>query len=357
MQSTILAPAAGALAHVPVYRSLLPQMADVAIDLGTTNTLIHVRGKGVVLDEPSVVAIDRASGAVLAVGLEAKRMIGRAPNGVLAFRPMRGGAIADVDRVDLMLRHFLERVHPKRGLRVRPTVLITIPAGITEMERRAVRNGIRAAGARDVHMLPEPIAAAIGAGLPVATPRASMVVNVGGGTTEIAVIALSGIVAETSIRVGGQDIDDVIAAYVRRTHNLLIGESTAEAVKVQIGSAHPDQDDRWMTVKGRDLVAGIPTSAEIHSQEIAECIREQVQAITAAVRGALEITPPEMAADIVDDGLVLTGGGAQLRGLARLLAEETELPVRVDDSPGTTVVRGAGAVLEDLRRYRDAIRA
>lgn len=332
-------------------------MVDIAIDLGTTKTMIHVRGKGLVLDEPSVVAVERGTGRVLAVGLEAKRMIGRAPEGVLAIRPMRGGAIADVDRVDLMLRHFLERVHPKRGLRVKPTVLITVPAGITEMERRAVRAGIRAAGAREVYMIPEPIAAAIGAGLPVATPRASMVVNVGGGTTEIAVIALSGIVAEMSIRVGGQDLDDMIAAHVRRAHKLLIGESTAEIVKLRVGSAHRGQGAGSMAVKGRNLVTGIPTTIEVHSDEIGDCIREPLQAILTAVRGALEITPPEMAADIVDDGIVLTGGGAQLRGLGQLMAEETELPVRIDESPTTTVVRGAGAVLDDMRTYRDALHA
>lgn len=332
-------------------------MVDIAIDLGTANTLIHMHRRGIVLDEPSVVAVERGSGNMVAVGLDAKRMIGRTPRGVVAFRPMRGGAIADVDCVDRMLRRFLERVHQKRGPWSRPTVLTTIPAGITEMERRAVRAGIRAAGAKQVHLLPEPIAAAVGAGLPVTTPHASMVVNVGGGTTEIAVIALSGIVAEMSIRVGGQDLDDAIVAYVRRTHNLLIGEFTAEAVKLQIGSAHPQQNVATMMVRGRDLVSGIPTTKEIHSHEVWECMREPLQAITAAVRATLEVTPPEMAADILDDGIVLTGGGAQLRGLERLIAEETRLPVRIDDAPSTTVVRGAGLVLEDLRTYWDTLRS
>lgn len=332
-------------------------MVDIAIDLGTANTLIHLGRSGIVLDEPSVVAVERDSGKMVAVGLEAKRMLGRAPARVSAFRPMRGGAIADVDRVDLMLRMFLERVYPRRRRWQRPAVLMTIPAGITEMERRAVRAGIRAAGAGQVYMLREPIAAAVGAGLPVTTPRASMILNVGGGTTEIAVVALSGIVAQTAIRVGGQDLDDVITAYIRRTHNLLIGESTAESIKVQIGSAHSGGEPRTMLVKGRNLVSGIPATVEICSGEILSCMSEPLQAITAAVRATLEVTPPEMAADIVDDGLVLSGGGAQLRGLVELIAEDTGLPVRIVDDPATTVVRGAGAVLENLRDYADSLSA
>jgi rod shape-determining protein MreB len=332
-------------------------MADIAIDLGTTNTLIHLRGEGVVLDEPSVVALEKGTRRVLAVGLDAKRMLGRTPAGVVALRPMRGGAIADVDAVDIMLQHFLERVRPKRRLRWRPTVLITAPSGITEMERRALRSGTLAAGARELYMLPEPLAAAIGAGLPVQTPRASMVVNVGGGTTEIGVIALSGLVANHSIRVAGQDLDDLIAAYIRRAHSLLIGEATAEAVKLQIGSAYPEVEVRSMHVKGRDIVSGVPRSAEINSREIRDCMRDPVQAIAGALRAALEITPPELAADIVDDGIVLTGGGVQLRGLGVLLARETQLPVRMDGEPSRAVVRGAGAVLDDLGLYRDAISA
>lgn len=282
-------------------------------------------------------------------------MLGRSPTKVLAYRPMRGGAIADVDRVDLMLRVFLERVCPRRRRWNRPTVLMTIPAGITEMERRAVRAGIRAAGAGNVYMLREPIAAAIGAGLPVRSPRASMIVNMGGGTTEIAVIALSGIVAQTAIRVGGQDLDEVITAYVRRAHNLLIGEATAETIKLQIGAAHRGGETRTMTVKGQNIVSGIPATVEISSEEILGCMAEPLQAIAAAVRATLQVTPPEMAADIVDDGIVLTGGGAQLRRVVDLIAEETELPVRIDDEPGTTAVRGAGAVLENLYDYQDSL--
>lgn len=328
---------------------------DIAIDLGTANTLIHVRGEGIVVDEPSVVAVDRATGRVLGVGLEAKRMLGRTPGHVAAVCPMRGGVIADVDRVDLMLRQFLQRVMPRRRWGVRPRVLITIPSGITEMERRAVREGVVAAGARQVFMLSEPIAAAIGAGLPVATARGSLVVNVGGGTTEIGVIALSGIAANTSIRVAGQDLDELIGSYLRRTHNLLIGDATAEEVKIRIGSAFPNGAEHEMEVKGRDLVSGIPTTVRVNSLEIRECIREPLQAITAGVRRALEVTPPELAADIVDDGIVLTGGGVQLKGLGGLIAEDTRLPVRTDADPLTTVVRGAGAVLDSWKTYRDAL--
>jgi rod shape-determining protein MreB len=330
-------------------------MVDIAIDLGTANTLIHVRREGIVVNEPSVLAVERASGKVLAVGLEAKRMLGRTPAHIQAVSPMRGGAIADVDRVDLMLRHFLQRVIPKRRLGVRPKVLITVPSGITEMERRAVGAGVIAAGARQVYMLSETMAAAIGAGLPVTTPKGSLVVNIGGGTTEIGVIALSGIVAETSIRTAGQSLDELIGSFIRRTYNLLIGEGTAEEVKIQIGSAYPNGTEREMDVKGRDLVSGTPTFVRVHSQDIRECIQEPLQAITSAVRRTLEITPPELASDIFDAGIVVTGGAAQLRGLGHLLQEETQLPIRFDEDPLTTVVRGAGTVLEDWSAYRDTV--
>jgi len=332
-------------------------MADIAIDLGTTNTLIHVRGEGIVLDEPSVIALESGTGRVVAVGLDAKRMLGRTPHGVVALRPMRGGAIGDVDGVDIMLRHFLDRVRPKRSFWWRPTVLITAPSGITEMERRALRAGTLAAGARELYMLPAPLAAAIGAGMPVETPRASMVVNVGGGTTEIGVIALSGLVANHSIRVAGQDLDELIISFMRRAHNLLIGETTAEGVKLQIGSAYPEVEVRTMKVKGRDLVSGVPRTAEVNSQEVRDCIREPVQAIAGALRAALEVTPPELAADIFDDGIMLTGGGVQLRGLSTLLSDDTQLKFRMDREPLRAVVRGAGAVLDNLRLYRDAVTA
>jgi rod shape-determining protein MreB and related proteins len=330
-------------------------MLDIAIDLGTSNTLIHVRGEGTVVNEPSVLAIDRTSGKVLAVGLDAKRMIGRTPDHIQALCPMRGGVIADVDRVDLMLRHFLHRAMPRRAFRMKPRVLITVPSGITAMERRAVGAGLIAAGAREVYMLSEPVAAAIGSHLPVTTPAGSLVVNIGGGTTEIGVITLSGIVAGTSIRIAGQNLDDLIGAHIRRAHNLLIGEGTAESVKIRLGSAYPCATEQEMDVKGRDLVSGTPKTVRIDSEEIRACMQEPLQAIVAAVRHALELTPPELASDIVDHGLVLSGGSAQLRGLGNLLEEDTQLPVRSDGEPLTTVVRGAGMVIENWNLYRDVV--
>ncbi|HVH13095.1 MAG TPA: rod shape-determining protein [Longimicrobium sp.] len=326
-------------------------MADIAIDLGTANTLIEIRGEGLVINEPSVVAIDRESRKVRAVGLEAKRMVGRTPEGIIAVRPMRDGVIADVDMADLMLRHFLERVLPRGLFRTKPQVVIGVPSGITELETRAVRAAVLGAGARSVALISEPMAAAIGVGLPVTSPKGSMVVNVGGGTSEIGVIALSGIVADASIRVAGNELDEAIMAYVRKSRNLLIGEATAESVKIQIGSAYTLGDEREMDVTGRDLVNGIPKTVRVHSEEIRECIQEPVHAIVAAVRRALEVTPPELASDILDAGIVMTGGGAQLRGLGRLLERETGLSIHLDEQPLTCVVRGAATVLEDWRTY------
>jgi rod shape-determining protein MreB len=330
-------------------------VADIAIDLGTANTLVQVRGEGLVLNEPSVVAIERGTGKVRAIGLEAKRMLGRTPEGTLAIRPLRDGVIADVDMAEVMLRHFLSAVLPKGFFRPRPRVVVGVPSGITEMERRAVRSAVLAAGAKEVYLISEPMAAAIGVGLPVNTPRGSMVVNIGGGTTEIGVIALSGIVADASIRVGGNEFDEAITAFVRKNFNLLIGDATAESIKIQIGSAYSEGEERTMSVKGRDLVSGIPKTVEIDSAEIRDCIQEPIQAILGAVRRALEITPPELASDIVDEGIVMTGGGAQLRGLDWLLGEETSLPIHVDGEPLTCVVRGAGMVLEDWPTYRDVL--
>ena len=330
-------------------------MADIAIDLGTANTLIQVKGEGIVLNEPSVVAIERSTGAVRAIGLEAKRMLGRTPEGTIAIRPMRDGVIADVDRAELMLRHFLHSVVPSGLFRPKPRVVVGVPSGITEMERRAVRSAVAAAGAKEVFLISEPMAAAIGVGLPVTTPKASMVVNIGGGTTEIGVIALSGIVADTSIRVAGNVFDDAIVAFVRRSYNLLIGEATAENIKIQIGSAYPTNGEKEMDVNGRDLVSGIPKTVRLHSEEIRDCIQEPVQAIIGAVRKALEVTPPELASDIVDDGIVMTGGGALLRGLDTMLAQETNLPIHVDEEPLTSVVRGAGMVLDDWNKYQGVV--
>ncbi len=330
-------------------------MSDIAIDLGTANTLIQVRGQGIVLNEPSVVAVDRATRRVHAVGLDAKRMLGRTPDNTVAIRPMRDGVIADVDMAEIMLRHFLQSILPKGLFRMRPKVVIGVPSGITEIERRAVRAAAMAAGAKEAYLISEPMAAAIGVGLPVTTPRGNMVVNVGGGTTEIGVIALSGIVADSSIRVGGNELDEAIVAFVRKSYNLLIGDATAETIKIQIGSASPEAEERWMPVKGRDLVSGIPKTIEIHSDEVRECLQEPIQAIVEAVRRALEVTPPELASDIVDEGIVMTGGGAQLRGLDILVGQETGLPIHVDEEPLTCVVRGAGLVLEDWALYQGVV--
>jgi rod shape-determining protein MreB and related proteins len=330
-------------------------LADIAIDLGTANTLIQVRGEGIVLNEPSVVALDRGTGRVRAIGLEAKRMLGRTPDNTLAIRPLRDGVIADVDMAEVMLRHFLQSVLPKGLFRSKPKVVVGVPSGITEIERRAVRAAATAAGAREVYLISEPMAAAIGVGMPVTTPRGNMVVNVGGGTTEIGVIALSGIVADASIRVGGNELDEAIAGFVRKQYNLLIGDATAESIKIQIGSASPLDEDRAMDVKGRDLVSGIPKTIRIYSQEIRECMQEPNQAIVEAVRRALQVTPPELSSDIVDEGFVVTGGGALLRGLGWLLGQETGLPIHLDEEPLTSVVRGAGIVLEEWNLYQGVV--
>jgi len=334
--------------------SLLP-INDIGVDLGTANTLVYVKGEGIVLNEPSVVAVDKASGTPKEFGLEAKRMLGRTPGGIEAVRPLKDGVIADVDVTEDMLRHFLKAVTSNRFFKIRPRVVVGVPSGITELERRAVRSSAHAAGAKEVYMCSEPMAAAIGVGLPVETPTGNMVIDVGGGTTEIAVIALSGSVADTSIRVGGDELDSAIVTFLRKNYNLLIGEPTAEAIKIQIGSAYPTDEEREMVVKGRDLVSGIPKTVRVHSAEIRECMQEPIQAIVGAVRRALEITPPELASDIVDRGIVMTGGGALVRGLDILLREDTGLPIHVDEEPLTCVVRGTGRILDDLARFRNVL--
>ena len=328
---------------------------DIAVDLGTANTLVYVKGEGIVLNEPSVVAMEKATNKIKGIGLEAKRMLGRTPEGITAVRPLKDGVIADVDVTEIMLRYFLQTVTSKRFLKLKPTVVVGVPSGITELERRAVRQSAAAAGAKEVYMVAEPMAAAIGVGLPVTSPKGSMVVNVGGGTSEIGVIALSGIVADASIRVAGNELDEAIQGYIRKSRNLLVGEATAESVKIQIGSAFPLGEEREMDVTGRDLVNGIPKTVRVHSEEIRECIQEPVHAIVAAVRRALEVTPPELASDILDAGIVMTGGGAQLRGLGRLLERETGLSIHLDEQPLTCVVRGAARVLEDWRTYQGVL--
>jgi rod shape-determining protein MreB and related proteins len=328
---------------------------EIAVDLGTANTLIYVKGEGIVLNEPSVVAIEKSTGRPKGYGLDAKRMLGRTPDGILAVRPLKDGVIADFDVTEKMLRHFLKSIIDKHVFKVKPRVIVCVPSGITEVERRAVRDSAETAGAKQVLMVAEPMAAAIGVGLPVETPTGNMVIDIGGGTTEIAVIALSGIVSDTSIRTGGDELDQAIVQFMRKNYNLLVGEPTAEAIKIKIGSAAPVGEEREMEVKGRDLVSGIPKTVRVHSSEIREALQEPIQQIVDAVRRALEITPPELASDIVDRGIIMTGGGALIRGLDLLLSQETGLPIHVDEDPLTCVVRGAGRILDDFEKYRSVL--
>ncbi len=330
---------------------------EIAVDLGTSNTLIYVRGEGIVLNEPSVVAIEQSTSKIKGIGLEAKRMLGRTPDGILAVRPLKDGVIADFDITERMLRYFLESIIQQHLFKVKPKVIVCVPSGITEVEKRAVRDSAHSAGAKEVYMVAEPMAAAIGVGLPVETPTGNMVIDVGGGTTEIAVIALSGIVSDTSIRTGGDELDQAIVQFMRKNYNLLIGEPTAEMIKIQIGSAAPIDGDkeREMEAKGRDLVSGIPKVVRISSSEIREAIQEPIQQVVDAVRRALEITPPELASDIVDRGIIMAGGGSLIRGLDVVLSQETSLPIRVDEDPLTCVVRGTGRILDDSEKYRSVL--
>jgi rod shape-determining protein MreB and related proteins len=324
---------------------------DLAIDLGTANTLVYLRGKGIVVSEPSVVAVQKdAMGQkkVLAVGKEAKKMLGRTPGSIVAIRPMKDGVIADFDITEEMLRYFIQKVHNRKNL-VRPRIVICVPSGITQVEKRAVKESAESAGAREVYLIEEPMAAAIGAGLPITEASGNMIVDIGGGTTEVAVISLAGIVYAKSVRVGGDKLDEALVQYLKRKYNLLIGERTAEQIKIEIGSAYAGDDEvRTMEVKGRDLVSGIPKTLTIDSTEIREAISETVNAIVEAVRIALERTPPELAADIVDKGIVLAGGGALLRNLDLLLRDETGLPVVIAEDPLSCVVLGSGKVLDEL---------
>jgi rod shape-determining protein MreB len=328
---------------------------DLAIDLGTANTLVYVKGEGIVCNEPSVVAVqkdNRGSRRVLAVGAEAKRMLGRTPGNINAIRPLKDGVIADFEITEAMLRYFIQKIHNRKTL-VRPRIIICVPFGVTEVEKRAVRESAESAGAREVYLVEEPMAAAIGAGLPITEPTGNMIVDIGGGTTEVAVISLAGIVFSKSIRVGGDKMDEAIVQYVKRKYNLLVGERTAELVKITIGSAYPGDEIQTMEIKGRDLVAGVPKTVEITDEEIRESIVEPINAIVEAVRIGLERTPPELASDIVDKGIVLAGGGALLRNLDTLLREQTGLPVMLADEPLEAVVMGAGKVLDELTLLRD----
>jgi len=324
---------------------------DLAIDLGTANTLVYVKGKGIVMREPSVVAVrtdNRSKNRVLAVGKEAKSMLGRTPGNIMAIRPLRDGVIADFEVTEAMLRHFIRKVHNRRAF-IRPRIIIAVPSGITQVEKRAVRESAESAGAREVFLIEEPMAAAIGAGLPITEPTCNMVVDIGGGTTEVAVISLAGIVYSRSIRVAGDKMDMAIVQYIKRKYNLLIGEPTAELIKTAIGNAYPDPENlETVEVKGRDLVSGIPKILAIDSEEIRIAISEQIDAIVESVKIALEQTPPELAADIVDRGIVLTGGGALLKNFDKLLREECGLPITVTEDPLSTVALGSGMALDSI---------
>lgn len=323
---------------------------DLAIDLGTATTLIYVRGKGIVCCEPSVVAVHvgaRGQKKVLAVGREAKQMLGKTPGSIIAMRPMKDGVIADFEITESMLRYFIQRAHNRRKL-IKPRVIICVPYGITEVEKRAVKESAESAGARKVYLIDEPMAAAIGAGLPITEPTGNMIVDIGGGTSEVAVISLKGIVYSVSVRVAGDKMDEAILNYIKRKYNLLIGERTAEQVKINIGCAYPDNEDRTMEVKGRDLIAGIPKTLVIGQEEIREALEEPIKIIVDAVKQALEKTPPELAADIVDKGIVLAGGGSLLRNLDILLREETGLPVMLAEDPISAVVLGSGKCLDEI---------
>ena len=324
---------------------------DLAIDLGTANTLVFVRGKGIVINEPSVVAIEKKSGRVLAIGAEAKKMLGRTPGNIVAIRPMKDGVIADFEIAEKMLNHFIKKAH-NRNTFVRPRVIICVPSRITQVEQRAVRDSAELAGAREVYLIEEPVAAAIGAGLPIAEPSGNMVVDIGGGTTDVAVISLAGIVYSESVKVAGDKMDDAIVNYIKRKYNLLIGDHMAEQIKFEIGSAYPLEERKTFMIKGRDLISGIPKTLVIDDGEIREALSEPISAIVNAIKVALENTPPELSGDIIDRGIVLTGGGSLLRGMDTRLREETGLPIITVDNPLTTVVLGTGKVLDELNLLR-----
>ncbi len=322
---------------------------DMAIDLGTANTLVYVKGKGIVCNEPSVVVQHRDSKKCIAVGIEAKRMLGKTPANIVAIRPMKDGVIADFDATGEMLRYFIKQVHNRRSF-VSPRVIIGIPTGITQVEQRAVKDAAHASGAREVYLIEEPMAAALGVGLPISEPSGSMVVDIGGGTTDIAVISLGGVVYAKATRVGGDRMDETLISYIKRKYNLMIGDRTAEQIKIDLGSAaeSPDEAPRTMDIKGRDLVSGIPKTIPLSEDEVREALSEPVNTILETVKVALENTPPELAADIVDRGIVLAGGGALLKGMDQLITEATDLPVVVAEDPLTAVVRGVGKALDDL---------
>jgi len=325
---------------------------DLANDLGTANTLVYAKGRGIISSEPSVVAVDTEKHRVRAVGKEAKSMLGRTPGSIQAVRPLRDGVIADFEIAEAMLRYFIQKAH-NRSTFLRPRIVISVPSGITEVEKRAVRESALSASAREVYLIEEPMAAAIGAGLPITEPSGNMIIDIGGGTTEVAIISLSGIVYANSVRVGGDKMDEAILNYVKRKYNLLIGERTAERIKIEIGTAYPSDEQRSLVVKGRDLVAGVPKTLEVHTEDVREALTEPVNAIVEAAKIALERTPPELAADIADKGIVLSGGGSMLQNLDILLREETGLPIMLAEDPFTAVVMGCGRCLDEVDLLRD----
>ncbi len=320
---------------------------DLAIDLGTANTLVYLKGKGIVINEPSVVAIEKKSGKVLAVGAEAKRMLGRTPGNIVATRPMKDGVIADFEIAEKMLKHFITKAH-NRSTFVRPRIVISVPSRITQVEQRAVRDSAELAGAREVYLIEQPVAAAIGAGLPIAEPAGNMVVDIGGGTTDVAVISLAGIVYSQSVKVAGDKMDEAILSYIKRKYNLYIGELVSEQIKFEIGSAYPLEERKTFVIKGRDLITGLPKTLVMDDNEVREALAEPISAIVNAIKVTLENTPPELAGDIIDRGIVLTGGGSLLRGMDIRLREETNLPIILVENPLTTVVLGTGKVLDEL---------
>jgi rod shape-determining protein MreB len=320
---------------------------DIAIDLGTANTLVYIKGKGIVLNQPSVVAINKTNGKVYAVGADAKAMLGKTPESIAAIRPLKDGVIADFEITEAMLRHFIQKVHHRKL--IAPRVVVAVPSGITEVEKRAVKDSATHAGAREVYLIEQPMASAIGVGLPVHEPAGNMIVDVGGGTCEIAIISLAGIVFSRSLRVGGDEFDETIVAHIKRAYNLMIGERTAEEIKIRIGSAFPLEQELTLEVKGRDLSAGLPKTLTIRSEEIREALQEPLSSILESVRITLERCPPELSADLVDRGIVMAGGGSLLRGVDRLVAEETGLPVHIADDPLSAVAEGTGRVLQELQ--------
>jgi len=321
---------------------------DIGIDLGTASTLVFVKNEGIVVREPSVVAIERGTNRVLAVGSEAKRMLGRTPGNIVAIRPMKDGVITDFEITEAMLRYFIRSVR-RRRLQLNPRIVIAIPSGITEVEKRAVKESAERAGAREVFLIEEPVAAAIGVGLPIQEPVGNMIIDIGGGTTEIAVISLAGIVFSKSIRIGGDEMDEAIIEYLKKTYNLMIGERTAEDIKIKIGSAYPLEEEMTLDVRGRDLVAGLPKTVTISSEEVREALQEPLRAILESTKIALERTPPELAADLIEHGIVMAGGGALLRGMDKIIAEETGLPVHIAEDPLSAVANGTGKVLNEIR--------